>query len=138
MSAQAELQKAIFGTVTGSSSVMALVDGFYDRVSEDAFRGKQAYISFGSSDVVDDDADCIVAGEHTLQIDVWCRQVGLAPCKKIVDAVKSLLHEAEIELETMGLVEIRCSLRRVFTDADGLTGHGVLQFSAFVEEEVYD
>jgi hypothetical protein len=136
MSPQAELQKALFGRLSATPSVMALIDGVHDRVDASAFRGKQAYISFGSSDVVDDDAECIIAGEHTLQLDVWCRRVGLVECKKIVDEVKSTLHEADIELATLGLVEVRCVLRRVFTDPDGLTGHGVLQFSATIEEMV--
>ena len=133
-SAQFDLQKAIFDALKASAFVMALVDGVYDSVPSGAFKTKNAYISFGASDVVDDDADCILGGEHTLQLDIWSRNVGAAPCKKIVDAVKAALHEVPLTLAETALVELRCTLRRVFLDPDGVTYHGVVQLAASIEE----
>jgi hypothetical protein len=135
MSVQAELQKLVKDTLAADASVMALVDGIHDRVPTSPFKAKMAYLAFGPSDVVSDDADCIVGDEITLQVDVFCRHSDLdVTCRRIVDAVKRSLHGQELELTTNALVEIRVDSRRVFRDPDGLTSHGVVTIIAMVEE----
>ena len=70
-SAETELQGLLFRTLTGNAGIMALAGGIYDRVPTDPYKTKTAYVSFGPSDVVEDGADCISSGEHTIQLDVW-------------------------------------------------------------------
>lgn len=135
---QVELQKLLFDTLTGDSYVMDLADGVYDAVPPDPFNPwgpKKGYISFGPSDVTNEDAECLVETIHTVQIDCWSRQVGSVHCKRMVDAVYAVLHEnSSIELSANALVEIQIILRQVFRDPDGLTTHGVLQVQAMIEE----
>lgn len=133
-SPQDQLQKAIFDALMANTEVMALVDGVHDDVAEGSFKAKKAYISFGASDVSNFGSECVRAGNHTLQLDVWCRKVGARPCKIIVDAVEAALHGLVLALADFPSVELECALRRVFQDADGKTHHGVLQFSVVVEE----
>jgi hypothetical protein len=133
-SAQVELQDLIHGTLMNDAVVMALVDGIYDRVPANAFGPRKAYVSFGPSDVIEDDAECIVGGTHTFQIDCWSRAYGQVACKQIVDAVKNALHERDLELADNALVEIRVDFRRVMEDPDGLTTHGVVTVTAMIEE----
>jgi hypothetical protein len=92
-------------------------------------------ITFGTSDFFPDDADCIRGREETLQIDCWTRDAGKKwPCRKLVDAVKNALHDAEGDLTEGALVLMRVDLARVFSDPDGITTHGVVQVTAVIEE----
>ena len=134
MSAQAEFQKLVLDTLLNDAPVMALVDGVYDKVPANPFGPKNAYIRFGLSTVLDDDAECIVGGDHTLQLDCFSRAVGSVSCKRIVDAVKKALHEKELELTDNALVEIRVPYRQVFPDPDELTMHGVVRVEGLIEE----
>ena len=131
---QAELQKLLYDTLRADAAIMALAGGAYDRVPTDPYKGKNSYISFGPSDVVDDGADCITSGQHTFQLDVWSRAVGSIEAKRLVDLIYTALHEQELEMTDNALVEIRVDFRRVFTDSDGLTTHGVVSVSASIEE----
>lgn len=133
-SPQAELQKLLYDTIRTNAPIMAFAGGVYDRVPTDPYKGKTAYISFGPSDVGDGGADCIVAGEHSFQLDVWSKAVGLVEAKRIVDLIYKALHEQELELTENALAEIRVDFRRVFTDSDGLTTHGVVSVTASIEE----
>ncbi len=134
MGAQAELQKLLYDTLRATTAIMALVGGVYDRVPADPYAGKNAYISFGPADVVDDSADCSVSGTHSFQLDVWSKAVGQVEAKNIVDLIYRTLHEAELVLSVNALAEIRVDFRRVFTDSDGLTTHGVVSVTASIEE----
>ncbi|TBC01425.1 DUF3168 domain-containing protein [Rhizobium ruizarguesonis] len=134
MGAQAELQKLLYDTLRASTAIMALAGGVYDRVPADPYKDKTAYISFGPADVVDDGADCSVSGTHSFQLDVWSKAVGQVEAKNIVDLIYRTLHEAELALSVNALAEIRVDFRRVFTDSDGLTTHGVASVTASIEE----
>lgn len=140
MSVSFELQKHITTLLKADAAVMEQINDIYDDVPEEPFGETNAYISFGSTDYVEDDADGetgderIRAGEHTIQIDVWTRNGGGAKCKRVCDAVKIVLHENEEELEVNALVEMRVVLFQVVRDPDGLTHHGIIQVTAKIEE----
>lgn len=136
--AQDELQKLLYDTLAGSTAVMTLADKVYDAVPPDPWKGPRGgYISFGASDVFNEDAECLTNSTHTVQIDCWSRKVGSVHCKRMVDAVYALLHEnTSLTLSVNCLVEMQVVLRQVFRDPDGLTTHGVLQVQADIEERV--
>lgn len=136
MSPQEELQKLIRDTLRATPAVMALATDVYDRVPADPARwgALEAYISLGPCDVVEDDTDCTAAAIHTAQVDCWCRRPGLVSTKRIVDAVVAALRDLEADLDTNALADFRVTGRRVFMDADGLTGHGVVTIEATIEE----
>jgi len=134
MGPQAELQKLLYDTLRLNAGIMALAGGIYDRVPADAFKTKTAYVSFGPTDVVDDGADCITSGLHSFQLDVWSRAVGQVEAKQLVDLISKALHEQELVLTDNALAEIRVDFRRVFTDPDGLTTHGVVSVTASIED----
>lgn len=134
MSAQAELQKLIHDQLENTPAVMALISGVFDDVPSWAWDSKDGYVSFGPVDGVEDDADCIIGSEHTIQLDCWSRKKGSVHCKNIVDAVKRALHEQDLELTVNALVSLRVIFWQVFRDPDGLTTHGPIQLRAIVEE----
>ena len=127
-----ELQGRIVALLKASSDLSALIGGrVYDRVPE----GVQfPYVSFGPSDEISDDADCIDGFEVTMQLDVWSRAVGFPECRRIVDAVRKALPEDGILLADNALVTFSHRISRVFRDPDGLTSHGAMTFEAFVEQ----
>lgn len=131
---QAELQKLLYDTLRTNAEIMALAGGVYDRVPTDPYKGKNAYISFGPSDVVEAGADCIFGGVHSFQIDVWSKAVGQVEAKQIVDLIYRALHEQELELATNALAEIRVDFRRTFPDQDPLITHGVVSVTASIQE----
>lgn len=134
MSASAELQKLAFDTMEASSPLMDILSNVYDQVPSDPFGTKTAYASFGPSDVVDDSADCITIGQHSLQIDVWSRAVGQVEAKRAVDLIYRLFHEQSFSLAESALVQVRVDLRRVMPDRDPKLTHGIVTLSATIEE----
>ena len=131
---QADLQKLLYSTLSGTAEIMAQCGGVFDSVPSDPWKGKTAYISFGPSDVVDDGADCIASGIHTFQVDVWSKAVGKVQARRVVDMVYKALHEQELALSENALAEIRVDFRRVLMDPDGVTSHGVVMVTATIEE----
>lgn len=131
---QAELQKLIYETLRGTSAIMNMVGDVYDRVPADPFGSKDQYISFGSSDVLNDGADCIASGAHSFQIDIWSRSVGQVNAKRLVDLVSKALDQQDLQLTENALVEINIDFRRVFPDSDPLITHGVVMVSARIDE----
>lgn len=134
MNVSEEIQRLLFDTLKADAELMALVNGVYDTVPATAFSApKLAFVSFGSSDIVDDYAQCLDGETHSVQIDVWSRQVGYLNCKNIVDRVKRILNRASLTLTDNALVESNVTLTRVFRDSDGVTNHGVVTVELMVE-----
>lgn len=83
------------------------------------------YITLGSDDVIDDSNTCDAAFEVYANVHVWSRAVGMMEAKRLGDAVAKTLNAA---LAIDGFVCAHHEFRsaRYFTDADGLTTHGVI------------
>ena len=138
MSAAYTLQKLLYETLCADVLLNTFIAArVYDRVPADSQGNVTAtfpYVSFGSYDFVPDDADCIAAGEHTQQIDIWSRAVGRVEAKQITDAVRHALHERHLIMDGFGLVQMRVIMAQVMGDPDGLSSHGIVQVTADIEE----
>lgn len=133
MSASAELQKAIYDALVADAGVTALVSGRIHDMPPPGVRFP--FVSFGPSDTVDEDADCIDARMEVVQLDIWSRaKDGRVEAKRIVDAVKTALHRTAPVMAVNALVGLRVVLTRILDDPDGITVHGVVQVEAHVEE----
>lgn len=134
MSTSNALQKLIFDLLVSNGHVGALVgDKIYDRPGAGI---SAPYITFGPSDYVPDDHECIDGRIETIQLDIWSEaQDGKREGKAIVDAVRACLHDAVGNLEVGALVTMRVALASIFDDPDGRTTHGVIQIEAVIEEE---
>lgn len=133
MSVSAELQKLIYETLVADVDVGDLVGSrIYDRMPSD---GDYPCVTFGPSDAIEDDSECITGQIETVQLDCWSRDQGrMWPCKRIAGAVKSALHKAKLSLAVNALVQIRVVSVRVFLDRDNITAHGVVTVEAILEE----
>lgn len=134
MSTSNALQKLIYDRLILNLPVRNLVwERIYDRPS---MAVSAPYITFGPSDYVPDDHECIDGRIETIQLDIWSEaQDGKREGKAIVDAVRACLHDAVGNLEVGALVTMRVALARIFDDPDGRTTHGVIQIEAVIEEE---
>lgn len=136
-----ELQGAIVARLRADAAVSAIVaDRVYDRVPATRITnglvtpGTFPYISFGPEQIIAEDAECITGSEVILQLDCWSRAVGRVEVKRLADAVRRSLDEAELPITTNALVLFEFDGSRVFTDPDGLTSHAVLTFRSIVEQ----
>lgn len=138
MSVSTALQKLLYDALRGDAGLSAMIGGrVYDHIPADGQGNVTAaypHVAFGAYDFVPDDADCIVSGDHTLQIDIWSRAVGKVEAKQITDAVRRRLHGYEADMGAYGLVDMRVVLAQVVGDPDGLTSHGIVQVTASIEE----
>lgn len=134
MSISNALQVFLYERLVADVAVGALVgDRIYDRPAATA---SVPYITFGPSDYVPDDDECIDGRIETVQLDVWSEaQDGKRECKAIVDAVKASLHDVDAELSSGALNTMRVVLVRVFDDPDGRTTHGVIQVECLLDED---
>jgi hypothetical protein len=133
MSASADLQKVIFDRLVADAGVHAVAgDRIFDNRPDVA---QFPCVTFGPSDVVEDDAECITGRVETIQIDCWARSNGrINAVKPLTDAVKAALHLHQADPAGSELVEMRVIAMRVFMDPDGLTAHGVVTVQAIMEE----
>lgn len=127
-----DLQGAVYRALILDGAVSAVVGS---RVS-DGRPGEFPAITFGPSDYVPDDMDCISGRVETLQIDCWVRDGSgrISPARALADKVKAALHGAYLSLDTHALALLTVAGVRAFMDADGLTGHGVVTLEAVLEE----
>lgn len=131
MNVSEELQRYLYAKLRTVSEVIVLAGSrVYDRVPESRVF---PYISFGSSDIVDDSAECIEAETHTIQLDVWSRAVGKGECKNLVDGIKKALQRDEPVIADNAIVEMEVRFTQVVPDPDGLTTHGIIQVEIKVE-----
>lgn len=141
MSPSFELISAAMNKLKATTAVTFFVDDrIFDRVPEKQDRSpnvESPYISFGPTSGVPDDAECMDGVQITFQVDVWSWGAGdaysSAECHKLCDAVRRALHNAELALTQSALVTLTCELFRILRDPDGVTNHGVIQFTAVVE-----
>ncbi|OYR14505.1 hypothetical protein CEV32_0510 [Brucella rhizosphaerae] len=83
--------------------------------------------------VIDDFADCIDGETHTIQLDVWSREVGQVECKNIVDGIRKALNRSQPELAESAVVAVNIPICQIVRDPDGLTTHGIIQVEIMVE-----
>lgn len=126
-----ELQGEIIKRLKADPTVTALVAGrVYDSVPATA---TFPYVSYGPSDLLQADAECIKAYDIDVQLDVWSRTPGFPEAKKISCAVRNALHGVDLALPTNALVFLEHRQSNCRRDPDGLTSHGIVQINAIVE-----
>lgn len=128
------LQRLIYDRLVSDAGVTSWVGPrVYDAPGPDV---SFPFISFGASDTLIEDADCIASRVETLQIDCWSMaEDGKRECKALVDAVKRALHDWHAEPDGAALVSLRVVMLRVFGDANPAITHGVVQVEAILEED---
>ncbi|ORE89746.1 DUF3168 domain-containing protein [Aurantimonas sp. 22II-16-19i] len=121
------LKEGLRAAVTEALEGRPLLDG-------PAIGQKKPYASYGPSEIVPLDADCVAGAEVTLQIDVWSAGIaGQGEAEQVSAAVGRAIHGADVPLDGARLVDLRVTRIRILTDSDALTAHGVLTIRALMD-----
>jgi hypothetical protein len=128
---------AIFAALDGDAALVALVgqdnEGL-NRIYDTPPQGAAApYVVIGDETASDYGSSAGDAQEHTVTIHVWSEQPSTLQCKRIMAAVRDVLHEATLALSGGNLVYLRQEFKETFRDADGVSHHGVLRYRALTE-----
>lgn len=125
------LMGALIPLLKADAALAGMVGGrVFDAIPKDA---PFPYVSLGSAWEDQDDAGCIAAVGIGFRVDVWSREVGFPEARRIAHRVRSLLHDAEIDLREGALAMLEHRRTDTMRDPDGLTSRAAIEFSAVVE-----
>jgi hypothetical protein len=127
------LQQAVFERLTTDAGVLALLGGA-PRVYDDTPQPAEfPYITFGQSTLRDADTDGRRADEHVFTLHIWSRGGGRRECHRLIDVLRTTLHDQPMALDGHWLVNLRHEFSEARRDSDGETLHGIVRFRALTE-----
>jgi hypothetical protein len=126
MSAEFEVQKAIFGVLNTGLNVP-----IYDNVPDNAVA---PYVVIGDDTFVEFDSDDVSGFEATITIHSWSIYRGRKQVKELMGNIYNLLHRAEFTVTGYNLVGCDCEFSETFLESDGVTRHGVQRFRILIRE----
>jgi hypothetical protein len=124
------LQKALVAALKTALAGAPVSGRVFDRAPPDA---PFPYVTLGEMEPNEDGADCIDGVEIFFDIQVWTETVGHPQAKAIGSAVKTALHEADLDLEGHALVGLYWRGTFYRREADGLSSSAIVQFRALTE-----
>ncbi len=126
-----ELQKAIYGALTGDGALMAMITGVHDHVpQETAF----PYVTIGEASAVDWRTVGHDGMELTLVLHVWSRERGRREAKLVLAEIHRILNDAKLTVPGHVLVWLHFEFSQTLQDADGATYHGMARYNAITHE----
>ena len=119
------LQKAIVARLRADAGVSAIiVDRVYDAVPTAAV---MPYVSFGSFQVLPEQADCSEGVGVVIQLDGWAKGPDTVEVKRLGAAIANSLQWAEMSLdEGQRLVIMSVEALQYMRDPDGITAHAIV------------
>ena len=119
------LQKAIVARLRADAGVSAIiVDRVYDAVPTAAV---MPYVSFGSFQVLPEQADCAEGVGVVIQLDGWAKGPDTVEVKRLGAAIANSLQWAEMSLdEGQRLVIMSVEALQYMRDPDGITAHAIV------------
>lgn len=105
MSANA-LQKAVVAHLAADPDVFALIGAgrIFDRLIT---RAEPPYLVLGEATATDFSTGDGEASEHRFEIEAWTKQNGRRQAVELADAVRAALHDADLTLEGVVLINLR-------------------------------
>jgi len=131
-----ELQAAIIARLRAYSAITDIVAmRIYDEPPSGQAGNVAAvrpYVSLGPCEYAQDDADCIVGGEVTMQIDAISDKPGRVEIKQMAQAIRKAFRDYEFSLTDNALVLLEHT-RTNYIAAGGIK-QAALTFTAIIEE----
>lgn len=128
----AELQRAVFETLSASAALTALLGGakIHDHApAHVAF----PYITFGNATLADWSTATEQGSEQIVTLHVWSKGKGKKQVLDIMEAVRGLIDDAALSLAGHHLVSIRLRTAEARFDDDLAVHHGLMRFRALTE-----
>jgi hypothetical protein len=135
LSAERALVAAVRAAAMENAGVKALLGDparIYDDAPPDAVF---PYVSLGRVESKPADASGAEAIEHAVTLHVWSRYGGRAEALDVIAALRTVLHNAPLDIESHKLVLLLVTFTDVFRSGDARTTHGVLRLRAITEPE---
>ena len=126
-----ELQKAIYGALTGDGALMAMITGVHDHVPQGA---AFPYVTIGEASAVDWRTVGHDGMEVTLVLHAWSRERGRREVKLILAEVHRILNDAKLTVPGHVLVWLHFGVSQTMLDNDGATTHGIARYNAITHE----
>ena len=126
-----ELQQAVYGALTGDSTLMALITGVHDHLPQGA---AFPYVTIAESTARAWGVVGVVGIEATLTLHVWSRVRGRKEFKQIMAEMHRILHDADLTVTGHALIWLRFDFAETILDDDGATYHGITRFRALTNE----
>lgn len=128
------VQTAIVAKLQADPRVSALVpNGIFDDELPGNASPDMPYIVVGATQTLADFADDYDGSLVHLTVNVWSRAIGFQEAKSIGSAVREVLDLADIGVDGYRLVGLRFDDAKYLYDPDGISKHGVVNFTATVE-----
>jgi len=124
--------KEIFDALKGNPTLLALVTGIFDHVDQEA---AYPYVVLGElveTQFDNDDAQRMVSA--SLTIHSYSREWGRKETHDIQFEITKTLHRAILAASGFDFVSIDHEQSQSFTDADGITRHGIVEFKIIISE----
>lgn len=129
MSYETAVQTAVFEALNGHAALTALAD-IYDAVPQGA---GIPYVTIGEDNHNEWDTDNTTGSDCSITIHTWSRGRGRKQAKAIQAEIYAALHRAELSHTGYKFDSCDWESSQSFTDADGLTRHGVQIFRIILE-----
>lgn len=128
----AELQKAIFGALTGDTALVALLGDarVYDHAPANAVF---PYVTFGRTSVYDWSTGTESGTEQLFTLHIWSKAKGKKETLEIMELARARLDDQDLALDGHHLVNLRLEFAEARYDEDLSLHHGLLRFRAVTE-----
>ena len=124
-----ELFSAIYAALRDDATLTALIGA--GRVFDNVPAGTSPpYINIGDETATDLGSSLTDGQEHTITIHVWSEQPSSLEVKRIMAAIRDVLHERPPTLSAGTCSLLRQDFKDTLRDPDGFSHHGVLRFRA--------
>ncbi len=132
-SASWSVQKSLYQALKLDVGLVALLGGpkIYDDVPQ---RSAYPFVSFGNLVDRDWSTSSDSGSVLALTLHIWSKARGKMQCFEIMNAVRRVLHDGDLQVEDHELVNLRFEFSDARLDPDGETYHGILRFRAVTEE----
>lgn len=129
-----DLQEAVYLALSNDAALTALLGSgnrIYDHVPAGA---ALPYVVIGETTAADISGALVDMQEHTLTMHAWSERPTSLEVKQIVAAVRAVLHDARLTLNSGRCPNIRCEYHETMRDPDGISHHGVMRFRAVTQD----
>lgn len=125
------LNNAVYGALTGDATLMSMVTGVYSHVPQDT---SYPYIVIG--DVSSNDLSTMKddGQQYSCRIHVWSQYKGSYETATILDRIHTVLHRTQLSVAGANTATAMLGGVTLLRDPDGLTWHGVGDFTITVME----
>lgn len=127
-----EAMRAVLLADAGVQTALGAPARIYDEPPPDVIF---PYVTLGRMESRAVDASTADALEHAVTLHVWSRYGGRAEALEIIGALRAVLHNGALVIESRKLVLMFATFADVFRSGDGRTTHGVLRVRAVTEAE---